>query len=464
MSGPRLDRYRVLGAAYAMSKFTVADLAAYSEVSKANVRKILSRDAKFFRNAGDIPQERGRPTQVYELCPEHTVELDSFLGRFRDYLREISPSSEEAPNSNQMELDLLAVERIVLNEFPAAKDPGVRRKLLRVAEDYRANYREEESGATQFSSRWWIADALLELARMELLWEKGTNLFFLGRSLFRLLSKIKDLLPSLEDELQTDVRERLRSSRLLQELTLFLPGHQEPVPPDIGKLKVPRKPRKIKLPRAEYPLVAAASFRETIQPIASMKPDLASVACMEGDAASFGRLLKRNDDVGLPSGHAMLRASDVSSLCPVKLVQVDLDDPGVRQLVMHVSTEFRSELGRFSFEEFQDEAVLRGLRKVPLSLVAINSRASGVDRVLKIAGDMRELSQDVCVFDVHADLELRDRLCSLGANYVGAAQRLDRRGLLTTVPLLSYAVSSFEIEETMSPQTLHAEMAYQAAP
>lgn len=432
MLGLRFDRYKVLGAAYALSRFTVSDLVEYTQVASGTVRTILNRDSKFFRAMGKVPQKRGRPQNQYELCKESVIELDGLLGTIHNELREIRPTDvstephKTEAESDKSELDLLATEQILLDEIPSVKDVSHRRKLLRIAEDYRENHRDDEQ-APHLIPRWQIIDSLLELSRLELLWEMGTNLFFFGRFLFRVLSTIRDLLPSLESDLQKEIRQRLRNSALLTQLNGYLSD-------------------------SDVPSEKTSDVEENLFEKPSYLPQVA----ISKSHSPWSGAVSANQT----ASQTMLRASDFSSACRVNLVQADATDRESQNLVDHVCVQFGPESSKFSLHEFENCQFDKELRKAPLSLLAVNSANLGSKRVLEIASEMSAHTQDVCVLDVSAKLDLRDELCSLGANYVGAALRLNRQGMLTAVPYLEYLCASFGLEEVMKPSELRDALAY----
>jgi hypothetical protein len=130
-----VERYRVLGAAIALGKFTVADLVQFSGVKENTVRTVLGRDSSYFEqvDVNDEPTRRGGQFKHYRLRADHAERLRSVVD---DVFRRLGvPEAPSAgPEPARVPLGILAAEDRLLRIFPQAENPEDKREILRLAE------------------------------------------------------------------------------------------------------------------------------------------------------------------------------------------------------------------------------------------------------------------------------------------------------------------------------------------
>ncbi len=235
------DRYKILAAARKMQSFTAESLAAYAQVTRDNVYKVvLDRDKRFFEKVDAARGKRGRPVANFRVKPEAIESLTQEVSSFQADLGILRIATlEHAGPGDEVTPDLLAAESYLLDQFPQAESREEKAEILRDAIRHLNNDCQLVPLAMR-SPRRKVDNALLNLSFDELAAEQivpyrayavGEAELYHHAKAGRILYDIVSEMISLPAELQQDVARRLKTSPLL--------ARAIPAPVPQGEIAIP---------------------------------------------------------------------------------------------------------------------------------------------------------------------------------------------------------------------------------
>lgn len=131
VSEPRLDRFKVLGAAVEFPEFTVRDLSAYTGVALDYVHKLISdRERECFEEVGPAASSgRGRPPMRWRVVPNR---LDALRAALVELNTELSACA--APRAVESPAEVFAAEHTIMYEMEGARTVEEKTALLQMAD------------------------------------------------------------------------------------------------------------------------------------------------------------------------------------------------------------------------------------------------------------------------------------------------------------------------------------------